>query len=62
MHKLSGFNKSSQVNEEAFNKAVDKTAAITRKLFASITTHAAPRNREIEAALAHERAIKRFGT
>jgi hypothetical protein len=61
VRKVTGYNTPSQVNEAAFHKAVDDVAAATRELFAGLTTHAEPHNREEEAAKAHERALKRFG-
>lgn len=61
VRKLSGFHQPSQVNEAAFNRAVDETAAVAKKLFDSLTTNAQPRDRAVEAAKAHERALKRFG-
>lgn len=62
VRKLSGFNKPSKVNEEAFNRAVDEVSAAARKLIFSLTTNADPRYREIEAAKARERSRLRFGT
>jgi hypothetical protein len=61
VRKLSGFQKPSQVNEAAFNEAIDQVAIATKKLLQSLTTNSEPRNREEEAAKAHERALKRFG-
>lgn len=60
--KLAGFTKPSLVNETAFNKAVGEFAVAAHHLLDSLTTNAEPHNREIEAARAHERAVKRFGT
>jgi hypothetical protein len=62
VRKLSGFNKPSHINEEAFDKAVDDIAVSAKQLLQSLTTNAEPRDREIEAAKAHERAVLRFGT
>ena len=62
VRKLSGFNQPSQVNEAAFNQAIEEVAVTTRKLLNSLTTHAEHRNREEEAAKAHARAVERFGT
>jgi len=62
VRKLSGFHHPSQVNEEAFDTAVDDTAAIAKKLLNSLTTQAEPKNREEEAAKAHARAVARFGS
>jgi len=62
VRKLSGFNVPSKANEAAFDQAVEDVAAAARVLIASLTTSAAPRNRETEAARARERAAVRFGT
>ena len=61
VRKLSGFHQPSQVNEAAFNQAVQEVAAATKKLIMHLSTHAEPHNREEEARKAHERALKRFG-
>ena len=61
VRKLSGFNKSSQANEAAFNRAVEEVSAAARHLLDSLVTNAGPRDREIEAERAHARAVKRFG-
>jgi hypothetical protein len=62
VRKITGLNKPSKNNEGAFLAAVDEIAAISGRLLDSLETHAAPRNREEEAARAKARAIKRFGT
>jgi hypothetical protein len=61
VRKLSGFNKPSKENEEAFNQAVEEITLTAHKLIESLVTHATPLNREVEAQHAHERAQKRFG-
>ena len=61
VRKLSGFAVPSQANEVAFNRAVEEVAASARELIRSMSTSAAPRDREIEAEKARERSIKRFG-
>ena len=61
VRKLSGFNAPSKVNEAAFNDAIDDVAAIARRLVDSLTTTAAPKNREEVAAQARARAAERFG-
>lgn len=61
VRKLTGFHEPSQANAVAFEKAIEEISIIARQLFGSLTTDAHPHNREIEAARAHERAIKRFG-
>lgn len=60
VRKLSGFNKPSQANAEAFDLAVAEVAAAARKLFASLHTHAPARDRDIEAEKARERNKARF--
>jgi hypothetical protein len=60
VRKLSGFNKPSKANEEAFLTAVDGIAEISAKLLGSLSTNAPPRNREEEAAKARERSHQRF--
>lgn len=62
VRKLSGFHEPSKANKPAFNNAIDEVADIAQKLLDSLTTQAEPRNREVEAAKAHARAIERFGT
>ena len=61
VRKLSGTNTPSLANLEAFTRAVDEVAAASTKLLDSLVTKAPPRNREVEAARARERAQKRFG-
>lgn len=62
VRKLSGSHHPSHVNEAAFNRAIDEVADATRRLLDSLVTDAHPHNREVEAAKAHARAVKRFGT
>ena len=61
VRKLSGFNRPSQANEAAFERAVVEVTASARKLLASLHTHAPSRDREIEAEKAKERSKLRFG-
>jgi hypothetical protein len=61
VRKLSGFNKPSRANEVAFDEAVAAVFRCAHDLLGSLTTQAAPRNREIEADKARKRAAKRFG-
>ena len=62
VRKISGFNKPSHTNEEAFKTAIDDIAAVASRLLRSLETTAPPKNREEEAAKAHARALQRFGT
>jgi hypothetical protein len=61
VRKVSGFTKPSRVNERAFEQAVDDVVAATSRLLAALTTNAAPKDREAEAARARARAAKRYG-
>lgn len=61
VRKVSGFQKPSQVNQAAFDQAVEDIAAATQKLFAHLHTNAPHKNREIEAEKARARNAKRFG-
>jgi len=62
VRKLSGFNKPSKANEEAFDRAIEQVTAVARELIDSLVTNAEPRDREIEAERAHQRSAERFGT
>ena len=61
VRKLSGFTTPSKANEAAFNRAIDETAAVARRLIDSLSTSATPRNREEVAAAAKIRSAERFG-
>jgi hypothetical protein len=61
VRKISGFNKPSQSNQAAFERAVDEVARTARKLLDGLTTTAPPKDREAEAARARQRAAQRFG-
>ena len=60
VRKVSGFTKPSQANEEVFQRAVDEVTHITQHLLADLVTNAPPKDREVEAAKARERAKKRY--
>jgi len=60
VRKISGFSKPSRANEEAFARAVDEVSAATQRLIDALVTTAPPKDREVEAARARERAAKRF--
>jgi len=61
VRKVSGFTKSSQANQAAFDHAVDEVAAVTRALLGALSTAQSPRARAVEAAKAKVRALSRFG-
>jgi hypothetical protein len=60
VRKISGTNKPSRANEEAFNRAVDEIAHVTAHLLDSLVTTAPPKDREVEAAKRRARAEQRF--
>ena len=60
VRKISGFNKPSQANAEAFDRAVAEVTAASQRLLDSLVTTAAPKDREVEAARRRERGAKRF--
>jgi hypothetical protein len=60
VRKISGFNKPSKANEEAFLAAIDAIAGISNQLLLSLETNAPPKNREEEAAKAKARSAERF--
>jgi hypothetical protein len=60
VRKVSGFNKPSRANEEAFNRAVDEVAHATAHLLADLVTNAPPKDREVEAAKRKARAAERY--
>jgi hypothetical protein len=62
VRKLSGFNKPSAANFEAFEKAIDEIAHSSKKLLDALTTSAPPKDRAVEREKARERNYKRFGT
>src|ERR1700736_5322206 len=61
VRKLSGFNKPSQANEAAFDRAVAEVSAAARRLLTSLHTQAPARDREIEAGKARDGSRLRFG-
>jgi hypothetical protein len=60
VRKISGYNKPSRANAEAFERAVAEVTAASTRLLADLTTNAPPRNREVEAAKARARAQERY--
>ncbi|MBW0093422.1 DUF2277 domain-containing protein [Pseudonocardia sp. KRD-184] len=62
VRKVSGAAKPSAANEAAFARAVQAVEAATRELLDSLVTSAPPKDREVEAAKARERAAVRYGT
>jgi hypothetical protein len=62
VRKISGCTTPSQINTEAFERAVDAIADISMRLLDELVTAAPPKDREVEAAKARERAAARFAT
>jgi hypothetical protein len=60
VRKISGFNKPSRANEEAFDRAVEAVTAASAELLLALQTSAPPKDREVEAAKARARAAERF--
>ncbi len=60
VRKVSGMPKPSQANKDVFDKAVQDIAHITRHLIDDLVTNAPPKDREVEAAKARERAALRY--
>ena len=59
VRKISGFNKPSQANAEAFQRAVDAVTDASARLLSELVTSAPPRDREAEAAKKHARWLER---
>ncbi|WP_448627835.1 DUF2277 domain-containing protein [Geodermatophilus sp. URMC 64] len=62
VRKISGTTRPSRANAEAFDRAVAEVAAASARLLGSLVTTAPPKDREVEAAKARERAAARYGT
>jgi hypothetical protein len=60
VRKISGSSKPSAANAEAFDRAVAAVEEATRRLLDDLVTTAPPKDREIEAAKARERAALRY--
>jgi hypothetical protein len=61
VRKVSGFQKPSQANQAAFDRAVAEVTEAVQHLFTDLTTTAPPRDRAVEAAKAQARSRQRFG-
>ena len=61
VRKVSGYRSPSAANEAVFAEAVHEISSATAKLLDGLSTHAPPKDREVEAAKARERATRRFG-
>jgi hypothetical protein len=60
VRKVSGFNKPSKANAEAFDHAVEAVSAATVRLLDELVSSAPPKDREVEAAKARARSAQRY--
>jgi hypothetical protein len=60
VRKISGFNKPSRTNAEAFDRAVEAVTEVSKQLLSELSTSAPPKEREVEAAKARARAQERY--
>lgn len=61
VRKIGGSTKPSAANEAAYEAAVEAITAASRELIDSLVTIAPPKDREVEAIKARERARVRYG-
>jgi len=62
VRKISGSTRPSQMNAEAFDRAVAEVAEASARLLDALVTTAPPKDREVEAQKARARAAQRYGT
>jgi hypothetical protein len=60
VRKISGSNKPSKANAEAFDRAVAAVTEATVRLLDELVSSAPPKDREVEAAKRHARAAERY--
>ncbi len=60
VRKISGSTRPSQANQVVFDTAVQEISEIVSRLLDELTTTALPKNREVEAQKARQRAALRF--
>ena len=60
VRKISGFTKPSQVNQEAFDRAVHEIAHVAQHLLDDLETSAPPKDREVEAEKRRARSAARY--
>jgi hypothetical protein len=60
VRKLSGATRPSRANEPIFERAVDEVSAAASRLIRELASTAPPRDREVEARKARERARERY--
>jgi hypothetical protein len=59
VRKVSGFNKPSRANAEAFERAIESVTEASKRLLGELSTAAPPKDREVEAMKARARAQHR---
>lgn len=62
VRKISGTTRPSKANAEAFDRAVEEVTHATLHLLESLVASTPPKDREVEAAKARERARRRYAT
>ena len=62
VRKISGSNRPSQANSDAFDRAVADVAAASARLLDALVTTAPPKDRAVEAEKARARAAVRYRT
>jgi len=62
VRKLSGMNKPSKANEEAFEMAVERVAAAAQEMLNTLSTNTPRRDRDEEALKAKARSSARFAS
>ena len=60
VRKISGFTKPSQVNQDAFDRAVHEIAHASQHLLDALETSAPPKDREVEAEKRRARSAHRY--
>ena len=60
VRKISGYNSPSTANKAAFDRAVADVSAVAHQLLGALETQSPPKDREIEAAKAREKAKARY--
>jgi len=60
VRKISGFNKPSKANEEAFERAIDAVAHASWHLLDDLSTTAPPKDRDVEAEKRRARSAQRY--
>jgi hypothetical protein len=60
VRKISGYNKPSQANVVAFERAIDAVTEASSRLLSELVTSAPPKDREVEAAKAKARSAQRY--